>query len=127
MFADHLEDWRQNERAFEAALAELKAPAAVAGLILTELHFPIEGWTRVLSAEVRARGVSRVLAGIDVGLDSHGAMLLQTLPGDSRRFSSFHPRDKDFYVRRLRRLVAVAIASNARDGFQEGAGSPKAD
>jgi len=109
---DHLDDWRDTESAFEAALTELRGPAAAAGLVLRQPHDPIEGWPHVLHAEVLHRDSCRVLSCLDVGLDAHGKMLLQAIPGEFRTFASFQPHDKDYYVRRLRRLVEVAQASD---------------
>jgi hypothetical protein len=109
---DHLTDWRNDERAFEAAISELKGPAAAAGLVLRQPHNAIEGWPHVLHAEVLPSGSLRVLSCLDVGLGAHGEMLLQTIPGETRTFASFRPHDKAFYVRRLRRLVEAALADD---------------
>jgi hypothetical protein len=109
---DHLEeDWRDTEQAFEAALTELRRPAAAAGLVLRQPHHDIDGWAHSLHAEVLPTGSCRVLTCLDVGLNHHGQMLLQTIPGEARTFASFQPHDKDFYVRRLRRIVEAALAS----------------
>ncbi len=108
---DHLTDWRDNQRAFEAAITELRGPAAAAGLVLRQPHNDMEGWPYVLHAEVLPCGSLRVLSCLDVGLNEHGKMLLQTIPGEARTFSSFRPHDKAFYVRRLSRLVEAALAA----------------
>ena len=110
---DHLTDWRENERAFEAALSELKGPAAAAGLVLDQPHDPMEGWPHVLHAEVRPAGSLRVLSCLDVGLNKRGAMLVQALPGEVRTFARFEARDKEFYLKRLRHLVEAAQAGGA--------------
>jgi hypothetical protein len=110
---DHLTVWRGNERAFEAALTELRGPAAAAGLVLRQPHNDIEGWPYVFHAEVLPTGSSEVLSCLDEGLDEHGRMLFQTIPGETRTFSSFQPHDKAFYLRRLRRLLDAALASDA--------------
>jgi hypothetical protein len=110
---DHLEeDWRETEQAFEAALVELRAAAAADGLVLRQPHHDMDGWPHVLHAEVLPAGSCRVLTCLDVGLNDHGQMLLQTIPGETRTFASFQPRDKAFYVRRLRRIVDAALASD---------------
>jgi hypothetical protein len=72
----------------------------------------MDGWPHVLHAEVLPAGSCRVLTCLDVGLNDHGQMLLQTIPGETRTFASFQPRDKAFYVRRLRRIVDAALASD---------------
>jgi hypothetical protein len=110
---DHLDDWRENKQAFEAALTELRGQAAAAGLVLRQPHHPMEGWPHVLHAEVLPSGSWRVLSCLDVALNGRGEMLMQTIPGEARKFSSFEPRGKEFYLRRLRRLVEVARASEA--------------
>jgi hypothetical protein len=110
---DHLEeDWRHTEQAFEAALTELRAPAAAAGLVLRQPHHDMAGWPHVLHAEVLPTGSCRVLTCLDVGLNDHGQMLLQTIPGEARTFASFQPRDKAFYVRRLRLIVEAALSGD---------------
>ena len=111
---DHLEEtWRDTEDAFEAALTELRAPAAAAGLVLRQPRHDMEGWPHVLHAEVLPTGSCRVLTCMDVGLNDHGQMLVQTIPGEARTFASFQPHDKAFYVRRLRLIVEAAIAGDA--------------
>jgi hypothetical protein len=108
---DHLEEeWRDAELAFEAAVTELRWPAAEAGLVLRQPHHDIQGWAHSLHAEVLPAGSCRVLTCLDVGLNDHGQMLLQTIPGEARTFASFQPHDKDYYVRRLRRIVEAALA-----------------
>ncbi len=110
---DYLADWRKDERAFEAAVTELRGPASAAGLMLRQSHYDIEGWPHVLHAEVLPRGSLQVLSCIDVGMGRHGEMLLQTIPGEARTFSRFAPHDKAFYVKRLSRLVEAALADNS--------------
>jgi hypothetical protein len=73
----------------------------------------MDGWPYVLHAEVLPSGSWRVLSSLDVGLNTHGEMLLQTIPGAARTYASFLPRDKDFYLRQLRRLVEAAAATPA--------------
>jgi hypothetical protein len=107
------EEWRDTEDAFEAALTELRGPAAAAGLVLRQPHHDMDGWSHVLHAEVLPTGSGRVLTCLDVGLNDRGQMLLQTIPGEARTFASFQPRDKAFYVRRLRLIVEAAIAADA--------------
>jgi hypothetical protein len=68
----------------------------------------MDGWPHVLHAEVLSTGSCRVLTCLDVALNDHGRMLLQTIPGETRTFASFQPRDKAFYVRRIRRIVEAA-------------------
>jgi hypothetical protein len=109
---DPLTDWSDNERAFDAAVTQLRGPAAAMGLVLRQPHHPIEGWPHVLRAEVLPAGSGRVLSCIDVGLNRRGEMLWQTIPGEVRRFASFRPHDKDYYVRRLQRLVDAALAGD---------------
>jgi hypothetical protein len=109
---DHSEQWRDTEQAFAAALTELRGPAAAVGLVLRQPHHDIDGWRHSLHAEVLPTGSCRVLTCLDVGLNDHGQMLLQTIPGEARTFASFEPKDKAFYIRRLRRIVeAAALAS----------------
>jgi hypothetical protein len=105
-------DWQENERAFHAAVSELHGPAAALGLVLAEPHYPVDGWRCVLHAELRRNGSQRVLSCIDVGLNASGEMLVQTLPGEVRKLSSFEARDKAFYLRKFRRLVGVALVSD---------------
>ena len=110
---DHLEDdWNDTEQAFQAALTELRGPAAAAGLVLRQPRHDMDGWSHVLHAEVLSAGSCRVLTCLDVGLNDHGQMLLQTIPGEARTFASFQPRDKAFYVRRLRLIVEAALAGD---------------
>ncbi len=115
-FTQHLTDWRENEQAFLAALTELRGAAAGVGLVLDHPHDTLDGWPYLLRAEVRRNGSRRVLSGMDVGLNQRGEMLLQTLPGKARTFSSFRPRDKVFYLRSFRRLVEAAIANSQATG-----------
>jgi hypothetical protein len=112
----HSADWLENERAFVAALSELRGAAAGAGLVLDQSHATIEGWPYLLHAEVRASGSRRVLSGIDVGLNLRGEMLLQRLPGKAQTFPSFRPRDEVFYLRSFGRLVELALAARAQTG-----------
>ena len=109
---DRSHDWQENERAFHAAVSELHGPAAALGLVLAEPDYPIDGWRCALHAELRRSGSLRVLSGIDVGLSADGQMLVQTLPGEVRKLSSFEARDKAFYLRKFRRLVGVALVSD---------------
>ncbi len=111
-FTRHLFDWRENEQAFLAALTDLRGAAAGVGLVLDQPHKTIDGWPYLLHAEVRPDRGSRVLSGIDVGLNLRGGMLLQTLPGKARTFASFQPQDEVFYLRSFRRLVVAAMASS---------------
>ena len=111
--SDHLAGWRDNERAFQAAVNELKDPAAEVGLVLSQPHNVMRGWPHALHAEVRRRGSLSLLSCLDVGLSAQGEMLLQTIPGEARTFASFRPRDKDFYVKSIRRLVEAALDSEA--------------
>ena len=109
---DHLTDWRENERAFEAAIDELRGPAAAAGLVLRQPRNNIEGWSHVLHAELLPSASLRVMSCIDVGMGAHGEMLLQTIPGEARTFTSFRPHTKAFYVKRLSRLMDAALADD---------------
>ena len=106
-----LDDWRDNERAFEAALTEVRGPASEVGLVLRQPHNPIAGWPLVLHAEVLPAASFRVLSCLDVGLNGRGQMLWQTIPGETRTFSSFKPHDKEYYVELLQRLVEAALAT----------------
>jgi hypothetical protein len=108
--AEHDADWRENERAFVAALTELRGAAAGVGLVLDQPHATLNGWPYLLHAEVRASGSRRMLSGLDVGLSMRGEMLLRPLPGKALTFPSFRPRDKVFYLRIFRRQIEVALA-----------------
>jgi hypothetical protein len=101
--------WRDNKRAFQAALADLQGTAAAVGLVLSQAEDLIEGWPRVLRAEVCRNGGSRVLASLNVGLSETGLMLLQASPGEARVFSRFDARDRAFYLRRFCVLIEAAL------------------
>lgn len=105
--------WRDNRRAFQAALADLQGTATAVGLVLSQADDLIEGWPQVLRAEVRPNGGSRVLASLDVGLSESGLMLMQTSPGEARVFSRFHPRDRAFYLRRFCGLIEAGLQHGA--------------
>ena len=110
--SDHLADWRDNERAFQAAMTEVNALASAAGYVLKQPHNEMEGWPYVLHAEVRPTSSLRLLACLDVALNDHGEMLVQTIPGETRTFHNFRAKDKAFYVRSFRRLVGSALVSD---------------
>ncbi len=106
--------WRDNKRAFQAALADLQGTASAVGLVLSQAGDLIEGWPRVLRVEVRRNGGSRILASLDVGLSETGLMLLQTSPGEARVFSRFDARDRAFYLRRFCSLIETALEDGAQ-------------
>ena len=110
--SDHLADWRDNERAFQAAMTEVTPLVSAAGYVLKQPHNTMEGWPYVLHAEVRPTSSLRLLACLDVALNDHGEMLVQTIPGEARTFHSFQARDKAYYVRSFRRLVGSALVSH---------------
>jgi hypothetical protein len=105
--------WRDNRRAFQAALADLQETAVAVGLALRQADDVIDGWPHVLRAEVRQDGGPRVLASLDVGLSETGLMLLQTSPGEARVFSRFQPRDRAFYLRQFCDLIETAMQHGA--------------
>jgi hypothetical protein len=113
-FTQHLADWRTNEQAFHAALTGMRGAAADVGLILDRPEGVMNGWPYLLRAEVRPSGSRRVLSGMDVGLNRNGEMLLRTLPGTTRKFANFRPRDEVFYLRVFGRLVESALKGSAQ-------------
>ena len=119
--------WRDNKRAFQAALADLQGTATAVGLDLSQAGDLIEGWPHVLRVEVRRNGGSRVLASLDVGLSETGLMLLQTSPGEARVFSRFDARDRAFYLRRFCGLIEAVLqdGAQARHNDALGAVSPR--
>jgi hypothetical protein len=117
--------WRDNRRAFQTALADLQGTAAAVGLLLSQTDDLIDGWPRVLRAEVRQDGGARVLASLDVGLSETGLMLVQTSPGEARVFSRFQPRDRAFYLRQFCDLIETALQHGAQGGVERRARSAR--
>jgi len=108
-FAKNDAKWRDNERAFQLAVADLQGTAAAVGLDLRQAEDRAGRWPYVLRAEVRSRESWRVLASLDVGLGEQGTMLVQTSPGEARMFSHFRARDRVFYLRRICGLLESAL------------------
>jgi len=85
------------------------------GLIVDRPPVTLEEYPFVLHAEVRRSGDVEVLASLDVGLSRDGAWFYETRPGRAWTFSSFEPRDAEFYRQELRRLIDAANELSARD------------